>query len=134
MKRSSSGFSLIEVLIAIVILGIALVPAMDALRTGMKSAGIHQDFQEQHYHLMSKMEEVLAGSFSDLDAAATVAASPDNPSSYSDSGNNLNVFIARYDADNADADDDVFTGVDEIIWVRTQLIDSGLVFESLVAP
>ncbi len=134
MKKSSAGFSLIEVLLATVILGIALVPAMNALRTGIKSTEIHQDFQDQHYHLMSKMEEVLAESFADLDLAATVAASPDNPSTYSDSGNNLNVFLARYDADNADADGDVFTGTDEMIWVRTQLIDSGLVFESLVAP
>ncbi len=134
MIKKSSGFSLIEVLIAMVILAITLVPAMDAIRTGMKGAEVHQDFQEQHYHLMSKMEEVLAESFSDLDIAATLAASPDNPSSYSDSANNLNVFIARYDVDNADADDDVFTGTDEMIWVRTQLIDSGLVFESLVAP
>ncbi len=129
--KKSSGFSFVEVLIATVLLGIALVPAMNALRTGVKATEIHQNTSEQHYYLMSQMETVLVESFSSLDAAAGASTTP---SSYSDAAENYNVYLSRYDADNADADDDVFTGTDNIIWVRTELIDSGLAFETLVVP
>jgi len=131
MMGKASGFSLVEVLVATVILGIALVPAMDALRTGMKGTEMHQGFQEQHYHLMSKMEEVLAESFSLLNSAVGINTVP---SSYSNSSENYNVYLSFYDADNADSDDNVFTGTDNVLWVRTELIDSGLAFETLVAP
>ena len=45
-----------------------------------------------------------------------------------------NVFIARYDGDNADADDDAFTGTDDgLLWVRIAIAGTGLRIESLVS-
>ncbi len=133
---SSSGFSLIEVLIAIVLLGITLVPAMEALQTSIKSSEIGSHSLRQHYLLFGKMEEVLADDFATLDAAATVAGAYSTLSSYSDvSGTDpLAVYLSRYDVDNADADDDPYTGVDEVIWVRAEYQGSPLSFETLVLP
>ncbi len=133
MTKKTSGFSLIEVLIAIVILGITLVPAMNALRTGMKGTEVHQNFQEQHYLLTSKMEEVLAEPFSDLQAVATAAAHPLVNSSYSDA--TFYVYVYPYDVDDSDNDHDVFTDDDlDVIWVEVELVDSGMSLETLAAP
>lgn len=136
MKINSSGFSLIEVLIAIAILGVALVPAMDALQTSLKSSEISSSSLRQHYLLFGKMEEVLSNDFLTLDAAATAAGSHSDLSSYSIVGGSdpLLVYLSRYDIDNADADGDPFTGVDEVIWVRSEYQGTSLSFETLVLP
>lgn len=130
----SSGFSIVEVLIAVVILSAALVPAMEALQTGMQGAEMHQESIQQHYKLFGKMETVLAENFSDLDAAATVAGSHINPTSYSVPSDHIKVFIWRYDIDDADADGDVFTGVDEVLWVKTEITNTNFSVESLMLP
>ena len=57
------------------------------------------------------------------------------PTSYSDVSGSTDrrlVYIAKYDADNADADDDGFTGVDdEILWVRVEIENTPFEFETL---
>ena len=137
-----AGFSYVEVLIATVLIAIVLVPAMDALLPGMAGGGIHESRTEDHYRLLAKIEEVLVEPFSDLDAAAIAAGSPTTATlSYSDiftypDGRQItrNIFISRYDADNADADDDTFTGVDEgLLWVRGTIAGSSLRIETLTS-
>lgn len=133
-RFKSSGFSLIEILIVIVVLGLTLVPAMNALQVSIKSSELGSDSLRQHYLLFGKMEEVLAEDFATLDAAATAAGSATTPSSYSSNLDGFIVYLSRYDTDNADTDDDSFTGVDEVIWVRTESKGSTLYFETLVLP
>ncbi len=136
-----SGLSYIEVLIAVVLIVIALVPALDALIPGVAGTGIHESITEDHYRLTGKLEQVLAQSFDQLNSAAIVAASPTTPTTYSDDVNyadgrqiRRNVFIARYDGDNADADDDPFTGTDDgLLWVRVAIAGTGMRIESLVS-
>ena len=80
--------------------------------------------------------------FGQLNSAAVAAGSPTTPTTtYSDlftypNGRqiNRNVFIARYDADNADADNDPFTGTDDgLLCVRVAIAGTGMGIESLVS-
>ena len=138
-QRKSAGFSLVEVLIATVLIAVTLVPAMEALLPGIQGSGIHQTRSEDHYRLMGKIEETLAEPFASLDAAAIAAGNPTTPTIYSDdftypNGRQIrrNIFISRYDGDNADADDDPFTGTDEgLLWVQGVIAGSSLSFETL---
>ena len=136
-----SGFSLVEVLVSVVLIAIVLVPAMEALLPGIQGSGIHETRSEDHYRLMGKIEETLAEPFASLDAAAITASNPTTPTIYSDdftypNGRQIrrNIFISRYDGDNADADDDPFTGTDEgLLWVQGVIAGSSLSFETLTS-
>ena len=117
-RYRQQGLTLVEVLVAATLLALLLVPAVTAIHTGWLGSQVHADIGRNHYRLVSRLEAVLAESFSDLEAAA---AGPAVPSSYSDAAgppDRVLVFIAGYDADNADADDDPFTGADpDILWL-----------------
>jgi prepilin-type N-terminal cleavage/methylation domain-containing protein len=140
----SAGFSYIEVLIAVAVIGVCLVPAMDALKTGIQSTDVHESTLVDHYALQAKMEEVLAESFSSLAAASTAAGSLNSPTSYSDpspfittDGRQIvrQVYIWPYDGDNADSDNDSFTGTDaDLLHVKVQINDSPLSLETLTTP
>lgn len=135
------GFSYVEVLIAVVLIVIALVPALDALIPGVAGSGIHETIAEDHYQLTGRLEQVLVEPYGQLNSAANAAGGPTTPTTYSDiytyaNGRQINrdVFIARYDADNADADDDPFTGADDgLLWVRVAIAGTGMSIESLVS-
>lgn len=136
-----SGLSYIEVLIAVVLIMIALVPALDALIPGLAGSGIHESIAEDHYQLTGKLEQVLAEPFGRLNSAANAAGGPTTLTTYSDDvtytdGRQIerNVFISRYDGDNADADNDPFTGTDDgLLWVRVAIPGTGMSIESLVS-
>ena len=134
-----AGFSYVEVLVATVLIAVVLVPAMDSLVPAVTGSGIHETYTEDRYQLIALFEEVLAEPLTDLDAAATAAGNPDTATSYSDiftygNGRQItrNVFLSRYDGDNADSDNDPFTGIDEgLLWVRVEIANTTLSIESL---
>ena len=135
-----TGFSYVEVLIAVVLIVVALVPALDALIPGVAGSGIHETLAEDHYLLTGRLEQVMVEPYGQLNSAAVAAGSPTTPTMYSDlftypNGRQItrNVFLSRYDADNADADNDPFTGTDDgLLWVRVAIAGTGMVIESLV--
>ena len=135
-----AGFSYVEVLIAVVVIVIALVPALDALIPGVAGSGIHESIAEDHYQLNGKLEQVLVEPFGQLNSAANAAGGPNTPTTYSDiytyaNGRQItrNVFIARYDGDNADGDNKPFTGTDDgLLWVQVTIAGTGMGIESLV--
>lgn len=135
-----TGFSYVEVLISVVLIGVTLVPAMEALQPGIAGSGIHALNAQDHYQLAGKFEQVLAEPFSSLDGAAATAGNATTPTSYSDifiypDGRQItrNVFISRYDADNTDADNDPFTGTDAgLLWLQISIAGTGLRFETLI--
>jgi type II secretory pathway pseudopilin PulG len=139
--NSMAGFSYVEVLVAIVLIAVALVPAMEALQPGIAGSGIQEIIAEDHYQLTGRLEQVLVEPFGQLNSAANAAGSPTTPSSYSDiftyaNGRQItrNVFLSRYDADNADTDNDPFTGTDDgLLWVRVAIAGTGMSIESLVS-
>ncbi len=131
-----SGFSYIEVLIATVLIAITLVPALEALRGSITGSEVHENISIQRYHLQSKLEEILAKSFDELESAAIVAGSNTVATSFSDAMGATDrrlVFIAKYDGDNADSDSNPFTGVDDnLLWVRAEIEGTSYSFETLI--
>lgn len=145
-KSPQKGFSYVEVLVAMTLMTIALVPAMDALKTGIMSADIHQTLTVEHYARLKKMEELQAQPFTNLLSAARVATNATTASSYSDAAGAANrslVYIALYDADanpftitdsNADNDNDVYTGnTANLLWVKVITEGSAQGLETLIS-
>lgn len=66
------GFSYIEVLISVLLLAVLLVPALQALQSGI-SDGPTPSMAARRLLLRAKMEEVLSTPFSELYAATYVA-------------------------------------------------------------
>lgn len=134
-RRKRGGFSYVEVLVATVILTLSLVPALNALQTGLLGSGVDESLTQSHVRLRSKMEAVLAKPFTALQSAEAAAAG--GASTYSDAigtpGRRL-VFLSRYDGDDADADGDPTTGTDVgLLRVRVELEATPHMLETLVA-
>lgn len=140
---SCSGFSYIEVLIAIVIVATSLVPLMEAMQSAVFGASVYETSVIDVLALEAKAEEVLKKPFTDLENAATAAGSPTTPTSYSDSspitttdGRQItrNVYLWPYDADNADGDDDPFTGTDDgLLYEKVEIDGTSFFIETLTS-
>ncbi len=132
-----TGLSYVEVLVATVLVAISIAPALTALNGGLTASGVHESHIADHYHLMAKVEDVLAEPVADLSTAASAAGNPSTPTSYSDSAGadrRRLVFLSRYDGDNADGDDDPFTGVDDdLLWLRVEIEGTAHAFETLTS-
>ncbi len=132
-----AGYSYVEVLIAMSLIAVALVPAMNALRVGVSNATQHEREVVHYYELAGRLEQVLAEPYSALDSEATIVGDPTTPTSYSDTAgtpDRLVVFLSAYDMDDADADDDPFTGTDTgVVWVRVAVENTIQSLETLVA-
>ena len=91
-----------ELLIATLLIVIMLVPALDAMQSGIQGSGVHTQLAQNQYRMISKMEETLALSFSELLAQADLVADSKIliPPPYSDSAGTESrrlVYLARYD-------------------------------------
>ena len=119
------------------LIAVALVPAMNALRVGVSAAGVHEQETLRAFELAGRMEQVLSQSYVDLEAAAVVAGGATTPTSYSDlagTQDRLLVYIAAYDVDDIDADGDPFTGVDPgMLWVRVAVENTPHVLTTLTS-
>jgi hypothetical protein len=135
-RCACGGFSYVEILVAISLIAVALVPAMNALRVGVSATTVQETRVVNHYELVGRMEQVLAEPFASLSTAAGVAGDENTPTTYSDPGGSnprILVFLGRYDIDNADADGDPFTGADGgVLWVRVAVEGTPQGFETLV--
>lgn len=122
LKLHQRGLSYVEILIAITLVVAALVPMLEALRTPVGNAGRVETENVRQLHITTRLTELLAESFSELDAAALAAGSHNVTSSFSEPPGTTNrrlVFLSRFDGDNADADNDSFTGTDaDLLWIR----------------
>ena len=135
-RKRAAGLTLVEVLVTVVLLAIVLVPAISALRTGIVGADVHADVSTSHYRLTSRLEEMMAYPFADLSAAALAAGSATVPTSYSEPSGpgRLVVFLSLYDGDNADADNDPFTGTEpDLLWIRVDIEGSVHTLETVRA-
>lgn len=139
MKNLQSGFSYAELLIATLLIMIILVPALDSMQSGILGSGLHTELALEHYRISEKMEQTLARPFDQLLTQADLVADPTVliPEPYSDSAGTQSrrlVFLSRYDGDNADTDNDPFTGTDTgLIWVRVAIENRPYSLETLIS-
>ena len=134
--RNQIGIAYIEILIATVLIAIALVPMLNSLQAGLQGATLFQKKVEFLHVLTGTVEKVLAEPFNELDNAATAAGAHTNATSYSDMGSPIpfKVYLWRYDVDNADNDNNEFTGGEEdLLWVKVTLQDNGQSIETLIS-
>ena len=133
--RHELGITYLEILIAITLIAIALGPMMNSLQSGLQGTALHKTKVEVLHVLTGHLVQVLAEPFDDLDAAATAAGSHTNKTTYSDEAAAIpyNVYLWRYDADNADGDGDWFTGGEEdLLWIKIALPNESESFETLL--
>ena len=124
--RQANGFSYVEVLVAVILIALTLVPAISAVFGGIEGGDMHEQSAQDHYRITGLLEEVLARPFDELQSEADAAGGPGViVAAYSDAAGTEQrrlVYLARYDGDNSDADNDYFTGVDDgLLWVRVQI-------------
>jgi type II secretory pathway pseudopilin PulG len=135
--KHQQGFTYVEVVLAVLILSLALIPAMNAIRGSIAATREQQGLISGNYAVFSKMEYVLAQPYGNLESAAAAAGGPANPSSYSDPVSTparVFVYLAPYDGDNGDSDNDPFTGGDPgLLWIRVALADGSGAMESLAS-
>ncbi|MDJ0709610.1 MAG: prepilin-type N-terminal cleavage/methylation domain-containing protein [Woeseiaceae bacterium] len=120
--REQRGLTLVEVLVATALLAVMLVPAINALTTSSHGAEVHRELASNRFRLTSRLEDLLAEPFADLQAAAIAAGSPQTATTYSEPAGvpgRIVVYLAACDGDNADGDGNLFTGTDTgLLWIR----------------
>jgi type II secretory pathway component PulJ len=102
-RRGQRGFSYVEILLSVVLLAVLLVPALEALQSGI-SGNQSAALVTRPLALQDKMERVLAKPFAEL-YAQTYATGGNTTSSVSESlsdpagtSGRRNVVLYRYDA------------------------------------
>ena len=136
-RHRQCGLTLVELLVTVVLLGILLVPTINALHTAIVGSAVHTDVATSHYRVRSRVEDLLGEPYTALESATIAAGGSGNPSSYSETAGapgRLVVFLSFYDGDNADEDDDPFTGTDPgLIWIRVAIEDTVYELQTVVA-
>lgn len=140
------GFSYVEVLVATFILAVAIVPAMEAMQSGIRGAAVHESLTRQHYAITTTMENMLSEPYGSLLSAAQAAGNANTPGSYSDpagSADRVLVFVALYDADadpftlvdpDNDGDSNIYTGdTSNLLWLRVAIEGTEQSLQSLVS-
>jgi len=138
VNNRQAGFSYMELLVATLLIAIMLVPALDAMQSGIQGSAIHTQLAQNQYRMISKLEQTLALPFAELLTQADLVADPKIliPAPYSDPAGTASrrlVFLARYDGDDADGDKDPFTGTDAgLLWVRVTIENSPRALETVI--
>jgi len=58
-RTGNTGFTLLEVLVAMVLLSVSLVIVLQLFSGGLRSSGISEDYTRAVFHARAKMEEIL---------------------------------------------------------------------------
>ena len=137
-SKRESGLSYVEVMAAVLVLSVALIPAIEALEIGLMGAGVQESGVSRHYRVKGRMEEMLAQPYGTLLAEAIAVGDPTAPTSFSDpvaTPDRRLVYLSLYDGDDGDGDGDPFTGVDPgLLWVRVEIANTSHSLESLTTP
>ncbi len=138
LRNNHRGLTYLEVMIATLLIVVTLVPALDALSSGMLGSQLHGEQVSNHSRLIDKMEQTLATPFAELQTQADAVADPNTliAAPFSDAAGTdfrRRVYLARYDGDNADGDNNVFTGTEaDLLWVKVEVDGTALSLETLI--
>ena len=126
------GLSYTEVLIAIALVALIAWPTAQSIQTSLAVAQQSVDDTTFRFAMLSLVETTLASDYASLEQRAGTQSAPilSEPLGANDT---LDLYIAPWDIDNADFDDDPGTGVDDdVLWIRVALRNRPLSFETLV--
>ena len=130
--RRQRGASYVELLVATIIVSVTALPALTALSIAMQSSSAGLEMTEQQHRLAGRLDTLLAEPYATLEAAAST---PNAPTSLSDplgSADRLLVYVAGYDGDNLDGDNDPFTGADPgLLWIRVEIENTRYAYQAL---
>lgn len=137
-RRSQRGLSYLEVLLATIVLTISLGPLLSAMQSNNQTTRIDAELTRQRNHAISVLEKTLALPLATLlDEAAIVGAYDVLSDRYSDAAGSeprAQVFLAAYDANNADGDNNPFTGAEaNVLWVNVKIEDTRFELTTLVS-
>lgn len=123
LQRAAAGMTLVEAVIALLLLSVCLIPAANALRGAIAAPGNTAQAGRNLDCVSARMETVLAEPYDRLLAAAGALGTP---SAYSAAASAacpaLSVFIARYGNDSAQTLGTLGAG-DNLLYVSTRLAD-----------
>lgn len=129
--RPQRGLSYLEVLIAISIIAVSVIPVGTALKHSLDVDAHSRDVTERHFLMLKKMEEVLSYSYLELSQDASASLSTRFSDDASADPRRL-VYVMEADGDNADADNRLDTGADtELLLIRTEYADGTHRLEAL---
>lgn len=136
--RSQRGLSYLEVLIATLVLTVSLGPLLSAMQVNNQTTRIDADLNEQRNHASSVLEKTLALPLATLlDEAVILGANDVLSDRYSDPASSAPralVYLAAYDGDNADGDNNPFTGTDQnLLWVSVSIEGTSFELTALVS-
>ncbi len=133
--QDMGGYAYLEVLIAAVVLSVALVPASDALREVVSHTQQQRDLLSINYNTQALFETVLTNPYTTL--AAEISVGSPVASRFSDPAATLHrriVYILPFDADNADSDDDHFTGAESnLLQIQIVSENTGIEFITVMS-
>lgn len=137
MSKTAQGYAYIEVLIAVVLIATSLAPMMESITAAIRMQTQQADQRDALHFTTSLMEQTLSADYAALDAEAVAVADATTPTLYSDPNATQHqrlVYLARYDLDNADADNDPLTGGDAgLLWIRVASADGRYDLQNLMA-
>lgn len=132
------GFTYVEALTAVVVLAIAIVPAMNTLTGAVQHSESASDTLRLRYRLLGCMETQLNAPFDQLHASADLVATASTPSDRSDPGSSPKrclVYLSHYDVDDTDLDGNPFTAQeDDPLWLRVAIPAGPMQLDTLVEP
>ncbi len=140
-RTAQGGFSLVEVMAAVVVLGLCLWPAVDGLRAALAGSAALPALAVDRAWLLEALDAVRSRPWAELLAAADAVRDPTVPTAYSDTvttadGRTLvrQVFLARYDGAAAEQGGDPFaSGTGELLWLSVRVAGTPLAATTLLA-
>lgn len=135
--QQTEGYAYVEVLIAVVLVATCLAPMMESLAQAVRIQTLQADQRDALHFTTSLMEQTLSTSYQELDVEAVAVNDATAETAYSDPAGTENqrlVYLARYDLDNADSDNDTLTGGDAgLLWIRVTSADGRYDLQNLLA-
>ncbi len=137
IRQATAGYAYVEVLIAVVLVATCLAPMVETIAQAVRIQTQQADQRDALHSTTSLMEQTLSTRYQALDLEAVAVNDATVATAYSDptgTDNQRLVYLARYDIDNADSDNDPLTGGDAgLLWIRVTSADGRYDLQNLLA-
>ncbi len=137
IRQATAGYAYVEVLIAVVLVATCLAPMVETIAQAVRIQTQQADQRDALHSTTSLMEQTLSTRYQALDLEAIAVNDATVATAYSDptgTDNQRLVYLARYDIDNADSDNDPLTGGDAgLLWIRVTSADGRYDLQNLLA-